>query len=97
MNISTCRALATNFLASMQAKVEEFRKSATVFEKECDKGETSYIVWWHLLTIFLELKKSIADAKGACSKTVKTSKNLEKKFKKGMYKNVRKDNNILLA
>ena len=31
----------------------------------------------------VELKKSISEAKGAWSKTVKTSKNLEKKTKKG--------------
>ena len=33
----------------------------------------------------VELKKSVTEAKGACSKTVKTSKNLEKKTKKGIY------------
>lgn len=45
MNLSptnTCRALATNFLASMQSKIQEFRQSAGALEKECDKGEYLY-------------------------------------------------------
>lgn len=37
------------------------------------------------MTLFLELRKSITEAKGACSKTVKTSKSLEKKTKKGKH------------
>lgn len=44
------------------------------------------ILVYSLMTKFmlsLELRKSISEAKGACSKTVKTSKNLEKKTKKG--------------
>lgn len=32
------RALATNFLSSMQGNIEEFRKSAGTLEKECDRG-----------------------------------------------------------
>ena len=80
------RALATNFLSSMQSKVEEFRKSAGTLEKECDKGEYLYsrslIYRQHIV---VELKKCITEAKGACSKTVKTSKSLEKKTKKGIW------------
>lgn len=37
-----CRALTTNFLSSMQSKIEEFRKSASTLEKECDKGKHVY-------------------------------------------------------
>ena len=36
-----------------------------------------------LAKTIIELKKSINEAKGACSKTVKTSKSIEKKAKKG--------------
>ena len=42
IRINICRALATNFLASMQSKIEEFRKSASTLEKECDKGKNFY-------------------------------------------------------
>ena len=38
----TFRALATNFLASMQSKIQEFRQSAGTLEKECDKGKNLY-------------------------------------------------------
>ena len=44
----------------------------------------SFIILTEMI-LFLELRKSITEAKGACSKTVKTSKNLEKKTKKGEH------------
>lgn len=81
------RALATNFLSSMQSKIEEFRKSASTLEKECDKGKCSMFPYDIIDNVlYVELKKSISEAKGACSRTVKTSKNLEKKTKKGIEK-----------
>ena len=52
IRINIYRALATNFLASMQSKIEEFRKSASTLEKECDKGKNFYSRQSHHLQWF---------------------------------------------
>jgi len=68
----------------MHGKLEEFRKSASSIEKECDRGDhTIFIAYTTYHVVYIELKKSVNEAKEACMRTVKTSKNLAKKTKKG--------------